>query len=320
MPINASIFAAIFPMILYLILVWKMDKYEPEPFRFLLIHFLWGAVGAIILGILGSVLLDRLTGITENESLNYSLIQTILFAPISEEIAKGIFLFWTIRSSKFDNMTDGLVYGSAIGLGFGMTENFSYFVSYGDSFSSWLSLVIIRSGFSAVMHGISTGTLGALIGLSKFNNANSKIIYPFAGIIVAIIIHFIWNLSVSFNETFFLGFAFILCLIIFFLLLFRYAINKEKEIIESELIDESVNHSFPDEHVKIISSNLRFKKGWIDESIRKTYYRTVIKLAFKKMQYKKSNGFLQSKYNYEIEKLRGIINTILHNKFSNKYE
>lgn len=311
MPINASLIAAVLPMLIYLLIIWRMDKYEREPFQFLLLHFLWGAFGAIILGLAGSFALENFTGYNDNSSTGDSLIQTILFAPISEEIAKGVFLFWSIKSRKFDNITDGLVYGGAVGLGFGMTENFTYFITYGDTLSSWIFLVVVRSGFSAVMHCIATATFGAFLGMAKFNLNSYKKLLPVAGISLAIFFHLIWNLTVSFSSTFLIGFIFILLLIIYFFQIFRYAIKKEKNVIETELLEESELINLPKEHILILSSPLRFRQGWIEEGIRKNYFRTAIRLAFKKMQSKNSTGFKRESYDYEIEELRNRIKDYL---------
>lgn len=311
MPINASLIAAVLPMLIYLLIIWRMDKYEREPFQFLLLHFLWGAFGAIILGLAGSFVLESFTGFNDNSNSGDSLIQTILIAPISEEIAKGVFLIWSVNSRKFDNITDGLVYGGAIGLGFGMTENFTYFITYGDTLSSWIFLVFVRSGFSAVMHCIATATFGAFLGMAKFNLTSTKKLLPFAGISLAIFFHLIWNLTVSFSSTFLLGFIFMFFLIIYFFQIFRYAINKEKNVIETELLEESELINLPKEHILILSSPLRFRKGWIGEEIRKNYFRAAIRLAFKKIQSKNSTGFMRALYDYEIEELRNRIKNYL---------
>ena len=214
MPIIVSLFAAIVPMLIYLLLIWLMDKYDRETILFVFFHFLWGAFGATILGISGSIILASLTGMLGEASYSSSLMQTIIFAPFSEEVAKGSFLLFTINSRKFDNITDGLVYGSAIGLGFGMTENFIYFLTYGNSPESWFQIVVIRSLFSALMHCVSTGSFGALIAISKFSSSSMKNILPFLGLTLAIFIHFSWNVLVSFQNTFFYGFC--LCFYCFY--------------------------------------------------------------------------------------------------------
>lgn len=304
MPIIASLFAAVFPMLAYLIVIWRMDKYEREPLLFVLIHFLWGAVGAIALGIIGSFMLIDISGVGDESSI----VPIVFFAPISEEIAKGLFLLFTVNSIKFDNPTDGLVYGGAIGLGFGMTENFTYFISYGSTPMGWLFLVIIRSGFSAVMHCIATATFGAFLGLAKYSTSKLSFALPIIGLFLAMFYHFLWNLSVSFSETYLLGFLFMIILIALFFAVFKLSIKSEKKMIIRELNDE--NNLIPENHVPIISSHLRLRKGWIDEDIRIRYFRAAIKLAFAKMKSKKSNGFFKQQYLLEAEKIREQIKSL----------
>ena len=308
MPILASFLAAAIPMLAYLILIWMMDKYEREPLAFVGLHFLWGAFGAISLGIIGSLMLGDMTGLKEESGS--SLIQTIIFAPVAEEIAKGVFLLFTINSKKFDTVTDGLVYGGAIGLGFGMTENFTYFVTFGSTPFDWIYLVIVRSGFSAVMHCVSTATFGAFLGLTKFSLNKFRSIFPIIGLIMAMFFHFLWNASVSFPNTFLFGFIFMIILISMFFAVFKLSIAHEKKIISNELLEESLLQIIPKEHVPIISSHLRLRKGWVDERIRKVYFRAAIKLAFAKMQSRKSDGYFKQQYLYEIENNRQIIKTL----------
>jgi len=313
MPILASLFAALIPMFIYLALIWWMDKYDREPFSFLFIHFLWGALGAVIIGIAGSMILSTFTGLTGTESKSSSLIQTIFFAPFSEEIAKGVFLLYSVNSKKFDNITDGIVYGAAIGLGFGMTENFIYFLTYGDTLSSWIQLVLIRSLFSAVMHCISTASFGAFLAIAKFSSPAGKKIFPFAGLTIAMLIHFLWNATISFETTFFYGFIFMIFLVLIFFFVFKLSIRNEKQIIEYELLEESNDGLIPEEHIKILSSHLRFRKGWIDERIRKLYTRYAIRLAFDKNQFRKVKDASKNYYAIEIEKDRQVVRSLLTN-------
>lgn len=316
MPLISSFIAAILPMLFYLIVLWRMDKYDREPLLFVLAHFLWGAFGAIIFGIGGSFLLSALTGIIGSTSKISQLIKTIIFAPLSEEIAKGAFLLYSVNSKKFDNVTDGLLYGGAIGLGFGMTENFFYFLTYGSTPLSWIYLVVIRSLFSAIMHCISTGTLGAFLALAKFSSNIGKSTLPLAGLLVAIFIHFMWNTTISFSNTYLLGLLFMFFLILFFIFVFRLSVNNEKKIIERELLEENMLGLIPKEHIKILSSHLRFRSGWIDERIRKLYSRFAIRLAFNKDLFKKVKDLNKLYYSSEIEKNREAIRSLLSNNLS----
>ncbi|PKL81851.1 MAG: hypothetical protein CVV24_13175 [Ignavibacteriae bacterium HGW-Ignavibacteriae-3] len=313
MAVPASLFAAILPMLAYLFLIWWMDRYEREPLQFVFLHFMWGAFGAVIFGVTGSYLLSYLAGISGTGSGTGEIIRTVILAPVSEEIAKGIFLVFTINSRKFDNITDGLVYGGAIGLGFGMTENFIYFLAYGNSLSSWIQIVLIRSLFSAVMHCIATASVGVFLAIAKFSLLKRRKYLPFFGFMIAILIHFIWNSAVSFEETFLYGLIFMILLIYYFFSIFKFAIRNEKRIIETELSEESASGLIPEPHIKILSTHLRFRSGWIDESIRKLYTRFAIRLAFRKNQIKYINDSSCEYYAAEIEINRAAILSLLSN-------
>lgn len=310
MPVYASMLAAVFPMIFYLVIIWRMDKYDREPFTAVMIHFFWGSFGAVILALIGTTVLNA-ASFQLGSSKHESLFQIILIAPLSEEIAKGVFLLYTVNKKNFDNITDGLVYGVAIGLGFGMTENFIYFITYGNSLTSWFYIVIIRSLFSAVMHAIATGTFGAFLGLAKFTSSWAKNVYPLLGLITAMFIHFMWNYSVSYESTYLLGMIFIFLCIQFFFFVFKLSIRNEKKIIERELSEEIKLGYIPDAHINILSSFNRFKSGWIDENIRRSYIKAAVRLAFSKNQMKKVKDSQKVYYESEVEKNRVLIRGIL---------
>ncbi|MEG8947338.1 PrsW family intramembrane metalloprotease [Rosettibacter firmus] len=308
-----SLLASILPMTLYLVMLWYMDKYEREPLSYVLLHFLWGALGAIFFGALGNYLISSLVIILSKSTISSSILSNIIAAPIAEEISKALFLFYSFRSTKFDNFTDGLVYGGAIGLGFGMTENFIYFITFGTTIEILIILILLRSSFSAVMHCISTSIFGASLGMIKFSSYSLKILYPVFGILLSILIHFMWNLSVSKSETLLFGFLFMILLIILFVSIFIYSLKREKEIIINELLEETKIDIIPESHINIISSKSRFRKGWIDEQIRKKYFRTAINLAFNKVHYKNSKGTKKDFYEIEIEKNRAKLKELLSN-------
>jgi RsiW-degrading membrane proteinase PrsW (M82 family) len=309
----ASLLAAIVPMITYLLIIWQIDRYDKEPFSLVFINYLYGAVGAIFLAVIGSGLISSLVSLFIYDEQMVAHIETIIIAPVVEESTKGFFLFIMVANKKFDNMTDGIVYGGAIGLGFGMTENFFYFVFYSHSFNDWLSIVIIRTLFSGVMHCVSTGTLGAFLGYAKFKPRNIKITFPIIGLLVAMFIHFLWNLSVSFESTAILGFMFMIFTIAIFITVFSVSLLGEKKIIYKELMPESEAGLIPHEHLFILNSSQRNKPGWIDESVRKLYIRAATSLAFRKMQSRNSSGLSKNYYEQDIEHYRNFIRNLLSN-------
>ncbi|NOX17443.1 MAG: PrsW family intramembrane metalloprotease [Chlorobi bacterium] len=294
-----SFFAAVIPMLFYLIFLWKMDKYEREPLGFVFRHFLWGAFGAVFFGILGSLLLAvPLGALFEEGSKNF--LMAVFTAPLVEESAKGYILFKTTKNKNFDNLTDGLVYGGAVGLGFGMTENFLYFVGSSESLAVWLPVVLIRTAFTAVMHAISTGTFGAFLAFGKFSSRSKRRLLTFSGLLIAMLIHFAWNFSVSFDSTALFGFIMLFFLIITFLIVLKISVQKDKEIITRELRDENLS----DEAIE----NVLSPKGKI---IDKNLKQLLVKLAVRKNEFEICAEKDKAFYHGEIVSVRKSINKFL---------
>jgi RsiW-degrading membrane proteinase PrsW (M82 family) len=314
MLVLASALAAIIPMFTYMTIIWRFDRYDREPFGLLLKNYFWGALGAIILALIASGVLAGFFSffIQSKDSLNKT--ETILIAPFVEEITKGIFLFITVRNIKFDNMTDGIVYGGAIGLGFGMTENFLYFIAYGNSLQEWVTIVIIRTLFSAVMHCVSTATFGAFLGYAKFKDNTTKTLLISSGLIIAMFIHFAWNFSVSFESTAMLGFLFMIFTVIIFIIVYSVSVKGESKIIYDELLPEAESGLIPMKHLSILNTSSRNRHGWIDEGIRKLYVSAATTLAFRKVEWKNSKGRSKIYYESEIEYYRNFILNLLSEK------
>ncbi len=313
----ASALAAIIPMLVYLIIIWRFDRYDREPFGLILQNYMWGALGAIFFAMIGSGIISSALSIFITKQSMLDRTETILVAPFVEEMTKGFFLLITFSNKKFDNITDGIVYGGAIGLGFGMTENFLYFIAYGTSLNEWVTIVIIRTLFSGVMHCVATATFGAFLGYAKLKNIFYKLTFPFIGLAVAMFIHFAWNFSVSFKSTTILGFAFMFFTVIIFMIVFSVAVLNEKKIIYRELLEEAVNGLIPFEHIDILNSSKRNKFGWVDERIRKLYIRTATTLAFRKLELKNSSGSSHDFYEKDVEYYRNFIQNLLAQNQSN---
>jgi len=309
--IVSSAIAAFVPMFIYLLLIWRFDQYDRKPIILIIRNYLWGAIGAIFFSLVGSYILSFFVSIFVHNKESLTRIETIIIAPFVEETTKGIFLFMTISSRKFDNMTDGIVYGGAIGLGFGMTENFLYFIASTGSLNTWVTLVIIRTLFTSVMHCVSTATLGAFLGYAKFKNIYYKLTFPFLGLASAIFIHFAWNLMISYDKTEPLGFLFMLITILIFIVVFSISVSNDKRIIYNELLEEAENGIIPMSHIPILNSSERNKLGWIDEEIRKVYIKAASALAFRKMQLRNTNGITRTYYENDVLRYRKYILALL---------
>jgi len=317
----ASLIAAVVPMFTYLIIIWILDRYEREPFWLLLLNFFWGATGAIFLGVIGSIIfqipLNEIIRVVadDNTSELMNLSGAVITAPLVEESTKGVFLLLMSLSKRFDGGVDGAVLGGAIGLGFGMTENFMYFLSYGTTPASWLILVIIRTLFSAVMHCLSTATFGACIGYAKFKPFIYKVILIPTGFFLAVFLHFSWNLSVSFEDTTIYGFLFLILYMFVTFAIFQISLYFEGKTILKELHDEANLGLIPPDHLNHIPYvSRRFRHGWCPMGVdQKNYVKTATTLALRKNQYKNTKGNLQKSYLRDIENLRYKIQMMFYN-------
>jgi RsiW-degrading membrane proteinase PrsW (M82 family) len=300
-----SLIAAVFPMVGFVIVVWWMDRYDREPVSLIGLNFLWGAFGAVALAIIGSILL--IAGIANliKGKEEIELLSTVAVAPVVEESAKGLFLLVTATSRRFDNVTDGAVYGASIGFGFGMTENFLYFLSFPLA-EAWIILVIIRTFFSAVMHAMATGVLGAFVGFAKFRPRRQQLFLWWFGWLIAVGFHVVWNSSVSFEGGFGYGVLFIIVGICILLALFQISLLYEHRVLLRELGEESLIDIIPVDHVTILSSFRRRKRGgWCPPGVnRKAYIRLATELAFRKHQSRICQPSKRELYLDDVGKLR----------------
>jgi protease PrsW len=315
-------FFSVIPMLFYLVLIWFMDRYEREPFWLLSLNFLWGATGAIMFGIIGSMIMD--VGISQfiyqiaskSDAVElHNLAGAVVVAPMVEESTKGAFLLLTALSRSFDGPVDGAVYGGAVGLGFGMTENFLYFLSFPTNYESLLTLIIIRTLFSAILHCCTQATFGAAIGFAKFRGIGAKLVIIPLGLVLAMFMHFTWNLTVSFESTALLGFLFMTLTVIIIFTIFQFGVYNEGRIILRELSEETNYGIIPKEHLNFLPyTSRRFKRGWLKGRInQKDYVKTATRLALRKHQFRTIRSAGQrASYLKEIDYLRKKLTSMLY--------
>ncbi|HRI84223.1 MAG TPA: PrsW family intramembrane metalloprotease [Ignavibacteria bacterium] len=317
----ASLIAAVVPMFFYLLIIWYMDRYEREPFWFVLMNFFWGATGAVFLAIIGSLIFqiplnELIQAVSDdNPAELMNLSGAVITAPLVEEFTKGLFLLIISFSKRFDGGVDGAVLGGAIGLGFGMTENFMYFLFYGTTPVAWLMIVIIRTLFSAVMHFLATATFGAFLGYAKFKPFILKFILIPTGFFLAVFLHFSWNLSVSFEDTTLFGFLFLILYLFVTFSIFQISVYFEGKTILKELQDEANRGFIPPEHLNHLPYVMRrFKYGWCPAGVdQKSYVKTATTLALRKNQHKNVSGIKKQNYQKDIDNLRYQIQMMFYN-------
>ena len=173
--------ASVFPL-LFLYFLIKIDVFETESFKDIIYVFLFGLVISFFLCIPYVIFREVLF---DNYATN--LFVCFIAVALPEEIIKIIPFLLVLKYRKFVNEPiDFLIYSSASALGFAFYENINYIIGYSDTGN----IVAIRSFLPSVMHMVvsSIFSFGIFLYLKS-----KKIKFIFVGIILASLIHAIYN-------------------------------------------------------------------------------------------------------------------------------
>jgi protease PrsW len=180
---------ALLPVPLLIFAVLSLDRLEPEPTRNLVLTFVWGAAVAVVIALaiefsVGLVAPNKLFG-------------AAVVAPFAEELGKGliIFLILHVRKTELDGPTDGIVYAGMVGLGFAMSENIVYYgTALHQGAGSLIGTFVMRGIFSPLAHPLFTSATGIAMGYAALKrDTAARWLLPIAGVVVAMILHGLWN-------------------------------------------------------------------------------------------------------------------------------
>ena len=230
--------AAILPVpVLVGCFLW-LDRYEPEPSRYLIFCFAWGSAVATLVAIgvnsLAAWGFDRI-------GLPDALV-AVLVAPFIEESMKAlgpILLLWR-RRREWSGITDGIVYCGLSALGFAMVENVLYLGGHGyasgadqygpaTGIQNLFLIFIVRILFTGFAHPLFTAMTGIGLGIAaRSADRRVKWLAPIAGLLLAMILHGLFNLlptlSVATGETLIMLYGYLGFMVPFFFLVVGFAI------------------------------------------------------------------------------------------------
>lgn len=149
--------AALAPALILFWYVYNKDT-QPEPTRLIVKGFFYGGLSALLSTLISGPLLNM--GFYTTDPANWTEAVKISFfgAAIPEECAKLLMLWLLLRNcAEFDERYDGIVYATAVGLGFAGFENILYLVSAG---ASWADVAFTRALFAVPGHFAFAVTMG----------------------------------------------------------------------------------------------------------------------------------------------------------------
>ncbi len=161
-----SIVVGLIPTVIYGGFVNWLDQHEKEPWWLLTLAFVWGTVPAAAIALVAQWVLDiPTTWVFSGASLAYEILGSGVWAPITEEVAKGlgVVIILLLARREMDSVLDGIIYGAMTGLGFALTENVLYFGTAlaEDGWGSWAIVVLLRTIPFGLNHALFSGLTGA---------------------------------------------------------------------------------------------------------------------------------------------------------------
>jgi RsiW-degrading membrane proteinase PrsW (M82 family) len=319
----ASLTVSASVLLIVVALVWWVDRYDREPLHLVAMVFLWGASAAPLAAVAATPVLDRLlTGV--DTTATAAMLSVGLVTPLVEEVAKaaGVVLV-VVFSSKFDNPTDGVVYGTAAGLGFAVTENVIYGVGIGGYLGGGVGLILLIGGrtlLSAGVHAICSAIFGGFLGHATLSGrAAARTLWAAIGLLMAIALHGSWNLALTRfgplgeGGTPRLWLSALPLLYLVYILALALFLHSEHRILRRELAEEVALATVPAWVAEVIPYYRRRVRGtwWPSRNERTVIARLLTRMAFRKHALRRLPPGEAAIASLEVVKLRQRLRQIL---------
>lgn len=197
----AVISAAVAPAIALLSFFYLKDKYETEPLSLVVKVYIFGVLLVFPIMVIQF-------GIKEEMNISY-LSDAFFVSGAFEEFFKWFLVFYgAYLHEEFNEPYDGIVYASALSLGFASLENIFYLYTFG------IEEALIRALLPVSGHALFGVIMGYYLGKAKFSFGKKKKIYLTLSLVLPILLHGTFNflLSSSTKYIFFYMFPFMIFL------------------------------------------------------------------------------------------------------------
>jgi RsiW-degrading membrane proteinase PrsW (M82 family) len=163
----AGLVLALVPALIWLVFFYRQDRLEPEPKGYVLGVFVLGALLARAVGI---PLVDEGFEVDRWLAIEpwVNVLGSILVVGFVHEALKYAAVRYSVYpSAEFDERVDGVVYGTAAGLGYATMLSVSYILASG---GVNLGVGAIRVAVAALAHASFGGLSGYFLGRAKFED------------------------------------------------------------------------------------------------------------------------------------------------------
>lgn len=177
-----SIILALAPVLLIIVYVYFMDKYEKEPRHLLLFSFLLGAIVSILITTAFYLSYEFLLPPAQDSNIYHQLFKAFFVVALSEEFSKYIIVrYYAQPKREFNEPYDGIMYAVMVSMGFAATENIVYVLEGG------YEVALVRAVSAIPAHATFGILMGYFMGRAKFKG--NRIPNNLFGLLLAIIFH-----------------------------------------------------------------------------------------------------------------------------------
>jgi RsiW-degrading membrane proteinase PrsW (M82 family) len=161
---------ALIPAVLWMIFFYTQDSSEPEPRAYVIAI---AVLGALLAAAVGQPLIHdffRASSWIGRDALT-EILGSILVVGFTQEFIKYAAVRFSIYySSEFDQRVDGVIYGTAAGIGYAAYLNIATIAASGGISGTELSAGAIRMVVTTLAQGALGGLVGYFIARAKFDD------------------------------------------------------------------------------------------------------------------------------------------------------
>ncbi|MBT3282981.1 PrsW family intramembrane metalloprotease [bacterium] len=180
-----ALLGGVLPALLWLWFWLKQDKKRPEPRGLILLAFVVGMIAVPVVLPFEKFADSYFTGTA-----------VIIIWSAIEEIFKYTFAYFAVlRRKAMDEPVDAVIYMITVALGFAALEN-TLFLINPITDGSFVDTIIngnLRFLGATLLHTLSSATIGVMIALSFYRKKALKKVYVVYGLIMAILLHSLFN-------------------------------------------------------------------------------------------------------------------------------
>jgi len=238
--ISTAIFALIAGLVPAFVWLWfwlKEDKAKPEPKILIARTFLFGALAVIPAFVGQKLILTWLTNLTwlaspfivlqiESNQFFFSTVLFLVLLALIEEVTKFFAAYFGgFINRNYDEPIDAMIYIITAAIGFAAVENTLFLIDLmsGEQTTTLAFLLTSNLRFlgATVAHITSSAILGGLVALTFYANRLTKFIATISGLILATLLHAIFNLliinSIGFDIIYIFAFLWLVAILIIYI-------------------------------------------------------------------------------------------------------